>query len=61
MELNDSFVIPAAPDLVFAALNDPVILRGAIPGCEALERAENDSIDASSCELAPSRLASPVA
>jgi uncharacterized protein YndB with AHSA1/START domain len=27
MELNDTIVIPATPDRVFAALNDPEILR----------------------------------
>jgi carbon monoxide dehydrogenase subunit G len=36
MELNDSIVIPATPTQVFAALNDPAILRAAIPGCERL-------------------------
>lgn len=46
MELNDSIVIPATPDRVFAALNDPEILRAAIPGCEALDRAEDDRFNA---------------
>jgi carbon monoxide dehydrogenase subunit G len=46
MELNDSIVIPATPDRVFAALNDPEILRAVIPGCETLDRAEKDRFDA---------------
>jgi carbon monoxide dehydrogenase subunit G len=46
MELNDSIVIPATPDRVFAAPNDPEILRAAIPGCETLDRTEKDRFDA---------------
>jgi carbon monoxide dehydrogenase subunit G len=46
MELNDSITIPAEPTRVFAALNNPAILRAAIPGCEVLDRAENDRFNA---------------
>ena len=46
MELNDSIVILATPDRVFAALNDPEILRAVILGCETLDRAEKDRFDA---------------
>ncbi|WP_076860207.1 CoxG family protein [Bradyrhizobium mercantei] len=46
MELNDSIVIPAPPARVFAALSDPLILRGSIPGCETLDRIDNDRFDA---------------
>jgi len=37
MELKDEIRIHAPRPQVFAALNDPEILRQAIPGCEALE------------------------
>ena len=34
LELNDSILIDAPRDQVYAALNDPEILKQAIPGCE---------------------------
>ena len=34
MELNDEVVINAPRDKVYAALNDPEILKECIPGCE---------------------------
>lgn len=37
MELKNAIRIAAPRERVFAALNDPDILRAAIPGCEALE------------------------
>lgn len=37
MELNEQMRIGASRRQVFAALNDPVILREAIPGCESFE------------------------
>jgi len=37
VELTDQLRIRAPRDEVFAALNDPEILRQAIPGCESLE------------------------
>ncbi len=37
MELKNAIRIEAPREQVFAALNDPDILRAAIPGCEALE------------------------
>lgn len=37
MELNNTIRIEAPRERVFAALNDPDILRAAIPGCETLE------------------------
>ena len=36
MELSDEIVINAPKDEVYRALNDPVILRDCIPGCEEL-------------------------
>ena len=37
MQMTDSQRIPASRDKVWAALNDPAILQGCIPGCESLE------------------------
>lgn len=38
MKLSDEIRIEAPRERVFAALNDPEILKRAIPGCQALER-----------------------
>lgn len=37
MEMTNSRVVPAPPATVWAALNDPEILKASIPGCESLE------------------------
>jgi uncharacterized protein len=37
MQMNDSQRIPASKDKVWAALNDPAVLRQCIPGCQSLE------------------------
>ncbi|MGY3032698.1 carbon monoxide dehydrogenase subunit G [Bradyrhizobium sp. USDA 4354] len=39
MQMNDSQRIPASKATVWAALNDPDILRRCIPGCQSLEMA----------------------
>jgi carbon monoxide dehydrogenase subunit G len=38
MEMASSRLIPAPPDAVWRALNDPAALKECIPGCESLER-----------------------
>ena len=38
MEMTSSRVVPAPPEVVWAALNDPEALRACLPGCESLER-----------------------
>jgi hypothetical protein len=38
MEMTSTRVVDAPPEKVWAALNDPAVLKDAIPGCEALER-----------------------
>jgi len=38
MELTGDYTIPAAREAVWAALNDPEVLRACIPGCESLEK-----------------------
>jgi carbon monoxide dehydrogenase subunit G len=37
MQMNDSQRIPAAKQKVWAALNDPAVLKQCIPGCQSLE------------------------
>ena len=37
MQMNDSQRIPASRDQVWAALNDPAVLKQCIPGCQSLE------------------------
>jgi len=38
MQMNETQRVPASRDKVWAALNDPEILRRCIPGCQSLER-----------------------
>lgn len=42
MELQSTRLIPAPPEVVWAALNDPEALKECIPGCESFTR-ESDS------------------
>ena len=37
MQMNDSQSVPASLDKVWAALNDPEVLKQCIPGCQSLE------------------------
>jgi carbon monoxide dehydrogenase subunit G len=37
MQMNDSQRIPASREAVWAALNDPDVLKACIPGCQSLE------------------------
>ncbi|MEO0388340.1 MAG: carbon monoxide dehydrogenase subunit G [Pseudomonadota bacterium] len=46
MELSDEIRINAPRDRVYAALNDPEILKQAIPGCEEIERTGENELAA---------------
>lgn len=46
MELKDEIRIGAPRDEVYAALNDPEVLRQCIPGCEELEKTSDDELQA---------------
>ncbi len=46
MELNDEIVINAPRDVVYAALNDPEILKECIPGCEELTKYSDTDLEA---------------
>ena len=37
MQMNDSQRIPASKEKVWAALNNPDVLKQCIPGCQSLE------------------------
>lgn len=47
MKLEREHAIPASQSRVWGALNDPEILKEAIPGCESVERLEDGSFRAS--------------
>lgn len=44
MELSNARIIPAAPEAVWAALNDPAVLKDCLPGCETLERVSDTEL-----------------
>ena len=46
MELKDEIVINAPRDRVYAALNDPEILKECIPGCEELVKHSDTELEA---------------
>lgn len=46
MELKDEIIIKASQDVVYAALNDPEILKDCIPGCEELIKHSDAELEA---------------
>ncbi len=46
MELNDEIIIHAPKDRVYAALNDPEVLKQCIPGCEELIKHSDTELEA---------------
>jgi carbon monoxide dehydrogenase subunit G len=38
MDFSGHYLIPAAPEAVWAGLNDPAVLKLCIPGCEQIEK-----------------------
>jgi hypothetical protein len=46
MEMIDTTSIPRNREAVWRALNDPEVLRQAVPGCESLERVSEDRMRA---------------
>jgi len=43
MELTNTRMVPAPQDVVWAALNDPEVLKDCLPGCESIERDADDA------------------
>ncbi len=46
MQMNDSQLVPASQDKVWAGLNDPAVLAQCIPGCQKLERTSPNEMTA---------------
>ena len=46
MELKDEIIINASQAVVYAALNDPEVLKQCIPGCEELIKHSNTELEA---------------
>lgn len=46
MDLSDEVRIEAPKDVVYAALNDPEILKDTIPGCQELEKISDTELEA---------------
>jgi uncharacterized protein len=40
MKIADRCTLPAKPDAVWAALNDPEVLKACLPGCQSLDRVD---------------------
>ena len=47
MQMNESQLVPASQDKVWAALNDPVMLAKCIPGCQKLDLTAPNEMTAS--------------
>jgi carbon monoxide dehydrogenase subunit G len=41
MDFSGRYLIPASPEIVWAALNDPDILKSCIPGCERMTKIDD--------------------
>jgi len=41
MEFTGRYLIPADPQAVWTALNDPAVLKACVPGCQSLERTDD--------------------
>jgi carbon monoxide dehydrogenase subunit G len=46
MEFTGRYPIPAPPQQVWDALNDPAVLKACVPGCQSLTRADDHRFDA---------------
>lgn len=46
MEMSGEYRIPASRDKVWAALNDPAVLKECIPGCQSLEKLNDNEMNA---------------
>jgi carbon monoxide dehydrogenase subunit G len=46
MDLSGEYRIPASPERVWEALNDPAVLQGCIAGCKSLDRTSGNELAA---------------
>ena len=45
MEMTGEQLIPLPQEATWKALNDPAVLKDCIPGCESIDKAEDDAYD----------------
>jgi carbon monoxide dehydrogenase subunit G len=45
MDFFGRYAIPASPEIVWAALNDPEILKACIPGCEVMTKTDDSHFE----------------
>jgi uncharacterized protein len=46
MTMNGEYQLPAAQEVVWEKLNDPVVLKACIPGCESLDKTSDTGFQA---------------
>src|SRR5258706_124478 len=46
MEMSGEYKIPASREAVWAALNDPDVLKASIPGCQSLKKLSDTEMEA---------------
>ncbi len=46
MDFAGRYTIPASPETVWAAINDPETLRACIPGCQSLAKTDDTHFEA---------------
>ena len=46
MTMNGEYQLPAPPQTVWEALNDPAVLKACIPGCESLDKTSDNGFQA---------------
>jgi carbon monoxide dehydrogenase subunit G len=46
MDFTGRYLIPAPPEAVWTALNDPRVLKACVPGCQSMERTDDSHFQA---------------
>ena len=46
MKMSGEYLVPASRDVVWAALNDPEVLKGCLVGCEKLDKVSDTAFEA---------------
>jgi uncharacterized protein len=56
MDFSGRYSIPASPEAVWSGLNDPVVLKACIPGCEQIEKTSpTDFVATATLKIGPVR------
>jgi len=56
MDFSGRYIIPASPEAVWNGLNDPVVLKACIPGCEQIEKTSpTDFVATATLKIGPVR------